>query len=379
MRKQRWLGASAALVSLMLVMAACQPAGSESPAGSTSESAGGSVAPAGFKACEITDTGGVDDKAFNQAAHEGLLRAESELGIEQALLESNADTDYAPNLATFTDDECDLIITVGFLLGTATQASAATNPDQLYAIVDFAYDPPKPNILGIVFDTKSASMLQGYLAAGMSSTGTVGTFGGIQIPTVTDFMNGYAAGVAYYNDAHGTSVKVLGWDAATQTGSFTGDFEDLDKGRVTAEGLMQEGADIIFAVAGPVGEGAMAAVKDNPSGLDPAPMFIGVDVDQFISVAGYEDIMLSSELKNISNAVFDAIETAMGLNGELWPETLYVGTLANDGVGMAPFHNFEDAVPAELKTEIDGLKAALIAGDVTADDWSGAPPPSAAP
>lgn len=381
MRKQRWLGASAALVSLMLVLAACSTPGTSSgPSGSAGGSPGASVAGTGFKACEITDTGGVDDKGFNQAAHDGLKRAETELGITSALLESTADTDYAPNLATFTDADCDLIVTVGFLLGTATQASAATNPDQLYAIVDFAYDPPPPNILGLVFDTKSASMLQGYLAAGMSTTGVVGTFGGIQIGPVVDFMNGYAAGINYYNEKNSKSVKLLGWDPAKQEGSFTGDFTDLDKGRVTAEGLMQENADVIFAVAGPVGQGAMAAVKDNPSALDPAPMFIGVDVDQFVSVPGFEDIMLSSELKNISNAVFDAVKTAMDLSGATaWPSTLYVGTLANDGVGIAPFHNFEDKVPQALKDGIDALKAALIDGSVKADDFSGQPPASPAP
>jgi len=381
MRKQRWLGASAALVSLMLVLAACSTPASSG--GSTAESAagspGGSVAATGFKACEVTDTGGVDDKGFNQTAHDGLLKAESELGTSSALLESTADTDYAPNLAAFTDQDCDLIITVGFLLGAATQASAATNPDQLYTIVDFAYDPAPPNILGLVFDTKSASMLQGYLAAGMTKTGKVGTFGGIQIGPVVDFMNGFAAGINYYNQQKGTSVALLGWDPATQTGTFTGDFTDLDKGRVTAEGLMQEGADVIMAVAGPVGQGAMAAVKDNPSGLD-TPLFIGVDVDQYISVPGFESIMLSSVLKRIDNAVFDAIKTAQGLNGaNAWPETLYVGTLANDGVGMAPFHDLDSKVPQALKDEITALQAALVDGSVTADAFSGQPPASAAP
>lgn len=374
MRKQRWLGASAALVSLMLVLAACSTPGT-SAGESATESAGGSVAPTGFKACEVTDTGGVDDKGFNQTAHDGLLKAESELGTQSALLESTADTDYAPNLAAFTDQNCGIIITVGFLLGAATQASAATNPDQLYAIVDFAYDPPPPNILGIVFDTKSASMLQGYLAAGMTKTGKVGTFGGIQIGPVVDFMNGFSAGVNYYNEQKGTNVVVLGWDPKTQTGIFTGDFTDLDKGRVTAEGLMQEGADIIFPVAGPVGQGAMAAVKDNPSGLD-TPLFIGVDVDQYISVPGFESIMLSSVLKRIDNAVFEAIKQAMA---GPFTSNLYVGTLANDGVGMAPFHDLDSTVSADIKSEIDALKAALIDGSVTADTFSGQPPASAAP
>jgi basic membrane protein A len=380
MRKQRWLGASAALVSLMLVLAACN-GGGESAGESAEESAGspgGSVAPTGYKVCQVTDTGGVDDKGFNQNAYEGVQRAEADLGVDSALLESTADTDYAPNLAAFTDQGCDLIITVGFLLGAATQASAATNPDQLYSIVDFAYDPAPPNILGLVFDTKSASMLQGYLAAGMSTTGIVGTFGGIQIGPVVDFMNGFAAGINYYNQEKGADVKLLGWDPATQTGSFTGDFEDQDKGRQTADGLMQEGADIIMAVAGPVGIGAMAAVKDNGAGLDPAPMFIGVDVDQYISVPGNESIMLSSVLKRIDNAVYDSIETAMGLDGEPWPETLYVGTLENEGVGMAEFHDLDSAVSQELKDEIAALQAALIDGSVAADDFSGQPPASPA-
>jgi basic membrane protein A len=108
-------------------------------------------------------------------------------------------------------------------------------------------------------------------------------------------------------------------------------------------------------------------------------MFIGVDVDQFISVPGNEAIMLSSVLKRIDNAVFDAVEAAMGLDGGQWASNLYIGTLENEGVGMAPFHEFEDDVPADLVTEIDGLREALIAGDVTVADWSGQPPPSAAP
>ncbi len=371
MRKQRWLGASAALVSLIMILAACQAATpSPSTAGeSTAESAAPSTSTA-FKACEVTDLGGADDKGFNQTAYEGLLRAGSELGIQTALLESGAETDYAPNLAAMADAGCDLIITVGFLLGTATQASAVLHPDIKYAIVDFAYDPAIPNILGLVFDTKSASMLQGYLAAGMSTTGKVGTFGGFQIGPVVDFMNGFSAGVAFYNDQNGTAVEVLGWDPATQTGTFT-DFSDLDKGRVAAEGFMQEGADVIFAVAGPVGQGAMAAVKDNAIGMTPAPIFIGVDVDQYISVPGFEDIMMSSVLKKIDNAVYAAIQAAMA--GD-FTSNLYVGTLENEGVGMAPFHDFDSAIPQAIKDGIAALQAGLIDGSIAADDWSGQPP-----
>jgi len=357
---------SYAAFSLLLVaafvMAACTPA------------AGG-----GFKACQVTDTGGIDDKSFNATAWKGIEDAVDQLEIEGKFLESQQQTDYEANINAFLEEGCDVIVTVGFLLGDATKAGAEANPDTKFSIVDFAYDPTIPNVLGQVFNTDEAAFLAGYAAAASTQTGKVGTFGGIQIGPVTDFMDGFVAGVNYYNDAHGTTVEVLGWDPATQTGAFTGDFDDQDKGKQKAEELMQEDADIIFPVAGPVGIGAMAAVNDNLAGLDPAPMFIGVDVDQFISVPGNENIMLSSVLKRIDNAVFAAVEGAMALDGgSVWESNLYVGLLANDGVGMAPFHNFEDAVPAALVTEIDGLKAALIAGDVTVADWSGQPAASPA-
>jgi len=327
------------------------------------------MAPAAdMKACQVSDTGGIDDKGFNQNAYAGLERGEEELGAEINFLESTAATDYERNINTFIDEGCDLIITVGFLLGDATAAAAEANTDQLFSIVDFAYDPPYDNVQGLVFDTKSASMLAGYLAAGMSQTGTVGTFGGIQIGPVTDFMIGFEAGVNFYNDENGTEVDVIGWDSASGEGTFTGDFENQDNGRQTAEALIQEGADIIFPVAGPVGLGAMAAVQD--SGGD--ALYIGVDVDQAISVAEYEDIMLSSVLKRIDNAVFASIEDAMD---GAFEETLYVGTLENEGVGLAPYHAFEDEVPQELTDGIEALQESLISGDVTADEWSGAPAP----
>lgn len=355
---------------LMLILVACTSAGS-SPSGAASdtpstapESEAPSEPPAlNFLACQVSDTGGIDDKGFNQNAYAGLEMAQAELGVDINFLESTAATDYERNINTFIDEGCDLIITVGFLLGDATAAAAEANADQLFSIVDFAYDPPYDNVQGLVFDTKSASMLAGYLAAGMSQTGVVGTFGGIQIGPVTDFMIGYEAGVNYYNDENGTAVDVIGWDSVSGEGTFTGDFENQDNGRQTAEALIQEGADIIFPVAGPVGLGAMAAVQD--SGGD--ALYIGVDVDQAISASEFEDIMLSSVLKRIDNAVFASVEQAM--TGS-FDSPVYVGTLENEGVGLAPYHAFEGEVPQELTDGIAALQEGLISGDVVADDWA---------
>jgi basic membrane protein A len=360
-----------AVLAMLVVLAACQGGGqgpsptveetAPAPTGTPAAEETEAAEPIDFAACMVSDVGGIDDKGFNQNSYDGLELAQERLGVEIAFLESTAATDYERNINTFIDQGCDVIVTVGFLLGDATQAAAEANSDQLFSIVDFAYDPPIENVQGLVFDTKSASMLAGYLAAGMTESGTVGTFGGVNIGPVVDFMNGYVAGVNYYNDQNGTDVTVLGWDAEAQDGTFTGDFEDQDKGRQTAEALMQEGADIIFPVAGPVGLGAMAAVQDSGEAL-----YIGVDVDQAVSVPEYENIMLSSVLKRLDNAVFASIEDAIDGSFE---ENLYVGTLENEGVGLAEFHQFEDEVPQELNDGITELREALISGDVTAEDW----------
>jgi basic membrane protein A len=368
MRNQQQLRLGAALCLGALILAACQSSGSPSESQASSPTPSVLARPSvEFLACEVTDSGGINDKGFNQNASDGLERAQSELGVQIKVLESTANADYGPNIATAISDGCDLIVTVGFLLGEATQAGAEANPAQKFAIVDYGYDPPIPNVLGVVFDTKSVSMLQGYLAAGMTTTGIVATFGGIQIGLVTDAMDGFVAGVNYYNQQKGTSVRVLGWDPAIATGTFTGDPLDADKGKSTAQALLDQGADVLYVASGPyagggpVAQGAMAAVKEASNAL-----FIGVDVDQYAAAPGNESIMLSSALKRVDNAVFEVITEAIA---GPFPSNLYVGTLANDGVGIAPFHDLESRVPQALKDEIKALRVALVDGSVLPADY----------
>jgi basic membrane protein A len=331
----------------------------------SNEGGGGSATPSGSEkpgvgvtACEVTDTGGINDKSFNATAWKGVTDAEKDYGVTGKYLESTNEADYAPNINAFLG-KCDLIVTVGFLLGDATKAAAKANKQQDFAIVDFAYDPTVKNILGLTFETDQAAFLAGYVAAGVTKTGKVGTFGGMNIPTVTIFMNGFAAGVYKYNQDNGTNVEVLGWDPAKQNGTFTGDFNDQNKGRQVTESLLSEGADIIMPVAGPVGLGAAAAVKAAGNA-----MIIGVDTDWFVSAPEYQSIELTSVMKNMDVAVEDAIKNV--IDGTFEGGT-YVGTLANDGVGIAPFHNFDSQVSADLKAKIDELKAGIIDGSVSVD------------
>ena len=312
-----------------------------------------------FTACQVTDTGGIDDNSFNQTAWKGVQDAVDDFGIDARFLESQAETDYEANLNSLIDGDCDVIVTVGFLLGDATQTAAIANPDQKFSIVDFAYDPPIPNVLGQVYSTDEAAFLAGYLAAGMTRTGILGVFGGINIPPVTIFMDGFSWGVDYYNAQNGTSVTVLGWDTDTREGLFTNNFESLDDGRAFAQNLYDEGADIVLPVAGPVGLGS-AALADE-LGTD-ALKIIGVDADLYLTDPEKRHVYLTSITKRMDATVRRVIEMAMT---DTFEGGVLVGSLENGGVDLAPFHDMDAMVPDTLKAELDAIRAGIIDGSIT--------------
>lgn len=338
---------------------ASSAAASEAPA---SEPAASEPAAAAIKACQVTDVGGVDDKGFNQKAFKGVQDAADQLGVEAVVLESQAETDYATNIQSFIDQGCGIIITVGFLLGDATKEAANANPETPFSIVDYAYaegDITNNNVLGQVFNTDEAAFLAGYLAAGTTKTGKVGTFGGINIPPVTIFMDGFYYGVQKYNADNGTNVEVLGWDPATQKGLFTENFESLDDGRTFAQNLVDEGADIVMPVAGPVGLGSAALASE--LGTDKL-MIIGVDSDQYESDTANAGVYLTSVLKNMDVTTFNAIQSVVD---GAFEGGVTVGTLENGGVGLAPFHDMDASVPQELKDQLETIKAGIIDGSVS--------------
>jgi basic membrane protein A len=348
------------LIAAVMLLSACGPA----------------AAPAAtkIKVGEVTDMGGVNDKSFNALGWKGVTDAMAQLGVDGKYLESNQQSDYAKNLQQMLSEKMDLIITVGFLLGVDTAISAKANPNQKYAIIDYTYPDCWPgavegkdcgsasdltNVRGLAFQTDEAAFLAGYLAAGMTKTGKIGTFGGIQLPTVTIFMKGFQAGAKYYNQKHGTSVEVLGWDEATQNGLFTGNFTSTDDGKSFATSLVQEGADIVMPVAGPVGLGSAAYCQTSGKCL-----IIGVDTDWFVSANEYASVELSSVQKKIDVAVFKTIQDVV--NGKFSGGTVTY-KLADGGVDLAPFHNFDSQVPQSLKDEIAAAKADIVSGKLTVD------------
>jgi basic membrane protein A len=241
-------------------------------------------------------------------------------------------------------------------MSNATLAAATAHPAQKFSIVDLAYDPSLPNVLGQVFASNQAAFLAGYSAAGVTNTGKVGTFGGIQIPAITDYMDGFALGVRHYNQQHSTNVEVYGWNPDTQSGLFSGNFSSFSDGYVIGDGLIDDGVDIIMPIAGACGLGAAAAA----SGHDNV-FIIGVDTDWYNTVPDYQDIVLTSVLKNMDMTTFLAIQSV--LEGPFTGGTL-VGTLQNHGVGLAPFHDLAGLVSPELQAELETVKAGIINGTI---------------
>lgn len=307
--------------------------------------------------CLVTDTKGLGDRSFNDTAWKGVTDAQEQFGIEAVVLESQVDSDYEKNINDCVQSGSLLTVSVGYLIGNATATAATGNPDHRFAIVDFSYDPGFENVLGLEFATDQAAFLAGYLAAGVTETGKVGTFGGVNIPTVTIFMDGFTKGVQYYNELHETNVQVIGWDPVLKIGLFTGTFDVVQKGVLMGELLMDEGVDIIMPVAGGVGQGTATAAMER-GGV----YLIGVDTDWTVSSPEYSNIMLTSVIKGMDVAVFDAISQVIDGNFE---GGLYIGTLANDGVDLAPFHQLDDNVPEELKDELEEVKAEIIAGTIS--------------
>jgi basic membrane protein A len=358
-------------VSAALALAGC--GSSSSPASTSSSSAPASSSSAAttakFLGCMVTDTGGIDDRSFNASSWAGMqAAAAADPNITVKYLQSTTQSDYTLNINTFLGQKCGIIVTVGFLMGAATETAAKANPNQKFAIVDCSYAsqclpaPQETNIDQLVFNTVQDGFLGGYLAAGMTKTGKVATFGGEDFGTVTIYMDGFWDGVQYYNSQHHTSVQVLGWNEKTQKGSFTGDFTNQTKGQTLTQTFISEGADIIFPVAGNVGLGAAKAVQqaDQAAGSDKVNMF-WVDTDGCISAAQYCQYFITSVTKGIVPAVKTAVLAAA--NGTFAGGT-YIGTLSNGGAVLSPYHDFASKVPASLQAELNTLAKGIEDGSI---------------
>jgi len=325
---------------------------------SSAPAAGGAI-----NACMVLDTGGVDDHSFNQSSWQGLQDAnKANPKIAISYVSSNTQNDYTPNLNAEVAKGCSTIIAVGGLMADAVKTAAAANPKQQFAEID---NPSTgPNVYGMQFNTAQGGFLGGYLAASVSKTGVVATFGGLNIPPVTVYMDGFWEGVQYFNKVKGKSVKVLGWNETNQKGgtfdpSTSNPFGDTAGGQAISKAFIAQGADVIFPVAGGTGEGAAIAAKASGGKVS----VIWVDTDGCVSDAADCSVFLSSVVKGLASAVTTyANDFAAGksLGGGS-----YIGTLANNGTGLAPFHDFASKVPASVQSELTQITADIESGKIT--------------
>lgn len=362
----------ALMIVLALVAAACSSSGdtttTAAPTDETTTTAGPTdetttTAPPAepsadaVKTCLVTDLAGVDDQSFNASAWKGVQDAMAAgfATADSTFLESADATDWQSNVDQFINQGCQHIVTVGFALGEVTAINAAAHPEIIWTMIDNVLTDENfaplalPNVRELVYQTDEAAFAAGYLAAGMSKTGVICTYGGANFPTVSIFMDGFARGAEHYNEVKGTDVNVLGWNIDTQDGSFTGSFTDMDLARGMAQNLFDEDCDMIIPVGGainlPAGDIILA------DGLDAA--MIGVDADAYFAMeAKYQPVWITTVEKAI--APFIALAVQEQVEGT-WTSGSFVGTLANDGVGLAPFHDWDDRVPAELKAEVAQL------------------------
>jgi basic membrane protein A len=331
---------------LIVALAGCSSPKSEpvsTPASPTTPSATTGEKPDNkpIRAALVLDVGGPDDKSFNAAAVAGLDRAEKELGVEKRYLESQSDADYQANLTTLANGGYDIVFAIGYKMHDALAAVAPQFPNVKFAIVD-SDAPNLPNCAGLEFKEEQGSFLAGYLAASVTKTKIIGFVGGEQIPLIEKFEAGYKAGAKTADP----NVRVVA--------TYTGDWNDVNKGKQQAEQEFGNGADIIYHAAGKAGLGVIQAASEKGTGF----YAIGVDQDQDGEAQGR---VLTSMVKHTDNAVFDTIKRVKA--GQFQPGTqLY--DLKSDGVGLSEMKYTKQDIPADVLSRLDKITQLIKDGQI---------------
>jgi basic membrane protein A len=297
----------------------------------------------------VTDVGRLNDKSFNQSSWEGVLQAQKELGVEAKAIETQDTKDYAKNIGQFVDEKYDVIVTVGFALGEATIKAATDNPNIKFIGVDQFQDPSKPvipNLAGLIFDEDKAGYLAGVLAASISKTGNIGAVCGTDdVPPVWRYCEAYKTGAMSVKPDIKTQVTYHSDVDITKT------FVDPEWGKTTALSMIDKGADVVFGAGGQTGNGAIFAAKEKNIAA------IGVDTDQYFTIGDeYKSALVSSAMKLLTPGVYNLIKAVK--------DGTFKGGNNTGQVGLAPFHDWESKVPADVKTKLQDVDKGLKDGSI---------------
>lgn len=304
----------------------------------------------------VTDVGEIDDKSFNQSAWEGVQRAADELGAQTDYIETRDATDYQANIALFGDNGYDVIVTVGFALGEATLEASQSYPDVDFIGVDQFIAPEAPegwegewppaNVSGLIFPEDQSGFMAGALAGMLTESNTIAAVLGTDlVPPVVAFKEGYETGARYVNE----DVEII---STYHPGGLDVAFTDPEWGASTAAQALDQGADVIFGAGGKTGNGALIEVAGHEG-----VYCIGVDSDQWETVPEAHPCLVSSAMKLITPGVAELVQAS---HDGSFPSGNYVGD-----VGLAPFHDFEDEISADIKDRLEEIKAGLDSGEIS--------------
>ncbi len=346
----------AAFLSLSLLVNACgsgTPTTTSTSPAATGTTSGASPAPSASgakKKVGIVLDRSENDKSFNEYSLKGAREAAKTAGLDFSYVVAASTSDFEKNIETQVNEGASLIVTVGFLMADATAAMAKKYPNVKFAIVDVAYPPEKDgsdpyakdlkNVTSLVFAEDQVAFLAGALAGCVSETGKIAVVAGMEIPPVQKFVDGYASGAKFANP----SVTVLK--------QYIPSFEDPATGKSVGQNFISQGADVIFGAGGSTGNGGLLAAKEANKKA------IGVDVDQYLTYPEVKSALITSAAKNMDVAVSAAVKDFVA--GSLKPG-IQLSTLANGGLGLAPYHEWDTKIDAKCKDKVKAAETAIKA------------------
>ncbi len=295
-----------------------------------------------------------DDLSFLESCKKGLERAKNDYNLDVTYDIDTASNNYYERIEKYCNMQYDLVITIGFMWVDAATSAAESYPNSNFLVVDTKINTPHANLASIAFEVDEAAFPLGFLAAWWADTHdtdnpTTGYVGALNIPQIRQFAEPFNNGVLWYNQQNSRNVDTIG--------CYAGDFFDFELGKYLADSLISSGADVIFGIGSETGNGAlMQAKEENVVG-------IGVDVDQYYSYPEVSDILVSSAMKGLDNAIYGVI--VYDMEGEFPGAGVYRGRLANGGVDIVPFHDFINHIPDSIKTDMEIIKIGIMDGSIS--------------
>lgn len=301
----------------------------------------------------VTGIGKLYDKGFSEQAYYAVQQAAQDVDGVWEVKECASAADIEPNIAYFTGNQFDVIITLGYDAAEATLAAANAFPHIKFIMLDYSPGNLPSNLSCTVFAVDQAAFPCGFLAAAWAhqqdqGDAKVGYVAGPKIPPIDQFTISFSAGVNYFNSRYGAGVGVSGVNATT--------FTDTILGAHLADSLIQRGADVVFACAGITGNGALSQVKTSGKAA------IGVDNDQYLTIPEVGSVLLTSCMKNLTSGIISEISAID--NGQFHGGQTLISTLAEQGVDLAPYHDFETLIPDSIKNAVEEIKTGIINGTI---------------